>query len=69
MKVEQIIKNSMNRELQAIQLMMEKQRFVNAVAPGRDVYNAMKKDCAEFTHSSPESRMRFAMESGLYPRE
>lgn len=64
-KVKGALKSSYARELKAIQQTIEKERWKNRVAIGREVYTITRQDCADFINGPPEARLRFAAETGL----
>lgn len=63
------LRKSMTRELNAINRALQKERFVYNVAPAVHLSHAIRNDCSAFIHKSPETRLKFAQESGLLPND
>jgi hypothetical protein len=66
---ESALRYSMAREMRAIERAMEKEKFVNRVALGGEVYRLTQRDCSDFIHGSPAARLKFAQETGLIPND
>ena len=62
------LKQSMRRELIAIRRTMEIERFKNNMPLGAELYQLTRKDCVDFGQGNVGARMRFAQESGLFPK-
>ena len=63
------LKCSMRRELNAIQRFMQEERAKPQIELGRDVYHLSRKDCSDFQQGDFRARIKFAQESGLFPKE